>query len=202
MVGVICSAIAPVDAASRVSFIKSYKPYSSRTLIGNWYNDRIHKEVKNYNPINTAPNTTEPKTADQSSYRAHYAHPKEIVRADAPTFEEQRSRYRAIAHNSKDSSVLPMDSEKFMSNYTTVNDIKYRLQPPQDNWSMVTDRPVKGPPKENLLQSYGNETNIGLRHWLRQIRNQAKLYRSDDTTYADDFRHPRAPKRKDVRYCR
>ncbi|XP_018793397.1 PREDICTED: uncharacterized protein LOC108971645 [Bactrocera latifrons] len=202
MVGVICSAIAPVDAASRLSFIKSNKAYSSCTLIGNWYNDRINNEVKKYNPVNTLPSPTEATSTDQSSYQVHYAHPNEISRPDAPSFEQQRARYKINVHKGKDSSVLIMDSEKYLSNYTTLNDIKYRLQPPQDNWSKITNRPGKGLRKENLLQSYGNETNFGLRHWLTQIRNQAKLYRSDDTTYADEFRHPKQPKRKDMRYCK
>lgn len=202
MVGVICSAIPPVDAASRLSFIKPNKPYSSCTLIGNWYNDRINNEVKKYNPINTSPITTGSRSTAQTSYRVHYAHPKEIFRPDAPTFEQQRARYKINVHKGKDSSVLIMDSKKYLSNYTTLNDIKYRLQPPQDNWSMITDRPVKTLPKENLLQSYGNKTNFGLRHWLTQLRNQAKLYRSDDTTYADEFRHPKQPKRKDVHHCK
>lgn len=201
MVGVICSAIAPVDATSRLSFITPNKPYSSGTLIGNWYNDRINNEIKNYNPINTSPNPTEAKPADQSSYRLHYAHPKEISRPDVPTFEQQRVRYKTNVRKGKDSSVLIMDSEKYLSNYTTLNDIKYRLQPPQDSWSMITDRPVKAPPKENLLQSYGNKTNFGLRDWLTQIRNQAKLYRSDGTTYACAFQHPKQPKRKDMVHC-
>uniref|UniRef100_W8BL53 Uncharacterized protein n=1 Tax=Ceratitis capitata TaxID=7213 RepID=W8BL53_CERCA len=203
MVGTACSAIPMVDAASRFSFIRPHKAYSSCTLVGNWYNERICNKDKTFNPINYKADITERKCLENlSSYRDHYADPKQIKREDAPSFEEQRVRYKRNVHKGKDSSVLIMDSEKYLANYTTLNDIKYRLQPPKDTWNLATKAPTKALPKENLLRSYGNETNFGLRRWLTNIRNQARLYRTDDTTYSDAFRHPERPQRRHVRYCR